>query len=245
MSKLLINEAPLMIVPSLAVKIGLNEAVVLQQLHYWLGTSKHNIENKKWVYNTYEAWQEQFPFWSISTIKRTFHSLEKLGVVVSDNWNAMKLDKTKWYTINYQELPKIEQRYELSSSQPDPSEVSESTPELLSLNQAIPESTTEITTEKNTMPCADIIQYLNQKTNKRFKPESRKTKELIQARFTEGFTLKDFKKVIDLKSAEWLQDPKWNKFLRPETLFGTKFESYLNQQPGKRILSAEAFNLED
>jgi uncharacterized phage protein (TIGR02220 family) len=234
-----------MIVPSLAVKIGINEAVVLQQIHYWLGRSKHQIKGRKWVYNTYEDWQEQFPFWSISTIKRTFHSLEKLGVVVSDNWNAMKLDKTKWYTINYEQLANIEQRCEPSSTQPEPTAVSEQTPIQFSLNPAIPESTSEITTEKKTIPFADIIQYLNEKTGKSFKPDSRKTKDLIQARFNEGFTLEDFKKVMDLKSAEWQQDAKWSKFLRPETLFGTKFESYLNQQPGQKMLSEEAFNLED
>jgi uncharacterized phage protein (TIGR02220 family) len=244
MNTLLINEAPLMIVPSLAVKIGMNEAVVLQQIHYWLGISKHKIEGKKWVYNTYEDWQKQFPFWSISTIRRTFYSLEKCGVVVSDNWNALKLDKTKWYTINYEQLVKIEQTCEPSSTQSEPSVVSERTPMQFSLNQAIPESTSEITTEKKTIPYADIIQYLNEKTGKSFKPNSRKTMDLIQARFNEGFTLEEFKKVMDLKSAEWQQDARWSKFLRPETLFGTKFESYLNQLPGQRM-TEEAFNLED
>ncbi|MFK9094406.1 hypothetical protein [Bacillus salipaludis] len=68
MSRLLINESPVMIIPSLAAKIGLNEAVVLQQIHYWLGISKHNIEGRTWVYNTYEEWQKQLPFWSVSTI---------------------------------------------------------------------------------------------------------------------------------------------------------------------------------
>lgn len=245
MSRLLINEAPLMIVPSLAVKIGMNEAVILQQIHYWLGVSKHEIEGNKWVYNTYEDWQEQFPFWSISTIKRTFHSLEKLGIVVSDNWNALKLDKTKWYTINYEELAKIEERCEPSTTQPESSEVSEPTTVELSMNKAIPEITSENSTEKKTIPYAEIIQYLNEKTGKSFKPDSRKTKDLIQARFNEGFTLNDFIKVMDLKSAEWQQDTRWSKFLRPETLFGTKFESYLNQQPGRIMLSEEAFNLED
>jgi uncharacterized phage protein (TIGR02220 family) len=219
--------------------------VVLQQIHYWLAKSKHYIEGKNWVYNTYEDWQEQFPFWSISTIKRTFHSLEKLGIVVSDNWNTLKLDKTKWYTINYEQLVDIEQRCEPSSAQSEPSEVSEPTPLQFSLNQAIPESTSEITTEKKTIPYAAIIQYLNEKTGKSFKPDSRKSKDLIQARFKEGFTLEDFKKVMDLKSAEWQQDSRFSKFLRPETLFGTKFESYLNQQPGQRMLPMEAFNLED
>jgi uncharacterized phage protein (TIGR02220 family) len=245
MSTLLINEAPLMIVPSLAVKIGMNEAVVLQQIHYWLGISKHQVEGKKWVYNTYEDWQKQFPFWSISTIKRTFYSLEKCGVLVSDNWNNLKLDKTKWYSINYQQLKEIEQSYEPSTTQFEPSEVSERTPVQVSLNQAIPESTSEITTEKKTISFADIIQYLNEKTGKSFKPNSRKSMDLIQARFNEGFTLEDFKKVMDLKSEEWQQDARFSKFLRPETLFGTKFESYLNQQPEQRMLPVEVFNLED
>jgi uncharacterized phage protein (TIGR02220 family) len=113
------------------------------------------------------------------------------------------------------------------------------------LDQAIPESTSEITTEKKAIPYADIIQYLNEKTGKSFKPDSRKTNDLISARFNEGYTLEDIKKVIDLKSAEWQLDARWSKFLRPETLFGTKFESYLNQQLTQKILSEEAFNLED
>jgi len=249
MSRLLINEAPLMIVPSLAKEIGLNEAVVLQQIHYWLEKSKHLIKGKKWVYNTYEDWQEQFPFWSISTIKRVFHSLEKLGLVVSDNWNDLKMDKTKWYTINYQELAEIEQGIEpsteLSTGQPEPSVASDWNQVEAISTLAIPESTSEISTEKKMIPFADIIQYLNAKTSKRFKSESRKTKELIQARFKEGFTLEDFQTVIDLKTAEWQQDARFHKFLRPETLFGSKFESYLNQQPEQTRLSEEAFNLED
>lgn len=245
MSKLLINENPLMIVPSLAVKIGVNEAVVLQQIHYWLGVSKHKIEGRKWVYNTYEDWQKQFPFWSISTIKRTIHSLENLGILVSDNWNSSKLDKTKWYTIDYEALQKIEQSVEPSLTQHEPSEGSDWNTVEFSLSKAIPEIPSKNTSEKKIIPFADIIQYLNEKTGKSYKADSRKTKELIQARFSESFTLEDFKKVIDLKAAEWQHDTHWNKFLRPETLFGTKFESYLNQKAGQTMLSEEAFNLED
>lgn len=245
MSRLLINENPLMVVPSLADRIGLNEALVLQQIHYWLEKSKHHIKGKKWVYNTYEEWQKQFPFLSVSTIKRTFHSLEKLGIVVSDNWNTLKMDKTKWYSINYEALGILDQSSEPSLAQTEPTVGSERAPLQTSLTPAIPESTSENTTEKKTIPFAAIIQYLNEKTSKSFKVDSRKTKELIQARFNQGFTHDDFIKVIDLKSAEWQHEPRFQKFLRPETLFGTKFESYLNQQPGQSILSEEAFNLED
>ncbi|MEH7159157.1 hypothetical protein [Neobacillus drentensis] len=108
MSRLLIMESPVMIIPSLAVKIGLNEAVVLQQIHYWLGISKHHIEGRIWVYNTYEEWQKQLPFWSVSTIKRTILSLETKGLLLSANFNAMKMDKTKWYSIDYEKLQEYE-----------------------------------------------------------------------------------------------------------------------------------------
>lgn len=74
-----------------------------------------------------------------------------------------------------------------------------------------------------------VIDYLNEKCNTKYRTTTKKTKDLINARTNEGFTLEDFTKVIDNKSAEWL-GTEFEKFLRPETLFGTKFESYLNQK---------------
>jgi uncharacterized phage protein (TIGR02220 family) len=79
----------------------------------------------------------------------------------------------------------------------------------------------------------EIISYLNQKTNSSYKHTSKKTRDLIKARLKEGFTVNDFKTVIDKKSNEWISDIKMNRYLRPETLFGTKFESYLNQKGAK------------
>jgi uncharacterized phage protein (TIGR02220 family) len=75
----------------------------------------------------------------------------------------------------------------------------------------------------------EIINYLNQKTGTKFRHTSQKTKTVINARLNEKFNLQDFKKVIDIKHSEWCDDEMMSKFLRPETLFGTKFESYLNQ----------------
>ena len=71
---------------------------------------------------------------------------------------------------------------------------------------------------------------MNEKTNSQYRPTAKKTQNLIKARWNDGFVVNDFKKVIDIKTAEWLNNNKMNKFLRPETLFGTKFESYLNQK---------------
>lgn len=72
-----------------------------------------------------------------------------------------------------------------------------------------------------------IVEYLNQKAGTKYKPTTQKTQSYINARLSEGFSVDDFKTVIDKKCAEWLGSD-MEKFLRPETLFGTKFESYLN-----------------
>lgn len=75
----------------------------------------------------------------------------------------------------------------------------------------------------------DIIEYLNKKVSKSFKPETKETQKVIISRIKEGYLLEHFKKVIDVKSKKWLYDPKMVDFLRPETLFGNKFEGYLNE----------------
>ena len=77
--------------------------------------------------------------------------------------------------------------------------------------------------------------YLNEMTGSHYKPGTRKTQDLIKARMNEGFTVDDFKTVIYKKTKEWKNDPKMVKFLRPETLFGNKFEGYLNQKERGRL----------
>lgn len=76
----------------------------------------------------------------------------------------------------------------------------------------------------------NIVAYLNEKTGKNYKYTTRATKALIDARTREGFDLDDFKKVIDTKVASWKGDTKMSAYLRPNTLFGSKFESYLNEK---------------
>lgn len=75
-----------------------------------------------------------------------------------------------------------------------------------------------------------VVTRLNNKTDSSYKPDTPKTQRLIQARLNEGATEQDFYTVIDKKTKQWLGDPQMNKYLRPETLFGTKFESYLNEK---------------
>lgn len=78
------------------------------------------------------------------------------------------------------------------------------------------------------IPYEEIINYLNLKTGYNYRSDISKTRKLIQSRWKEGFKLDDFKNVIDKKTNEWFNTD-MKKYLRPETLFGTKFEGYLNQ----------------
>jgi hypothetical protein len=105
---LLIHEPPLQVIPTLAVKIGLNAAIVLQQLHYWAENPKAegytDPNGIKWIFNTYEQWKENFPFWSEHTIQRIFLDLEERGLVVAAQLSKDKYDKRKYYRIDYAKL---------------------------------------------------------------------------------------------------------------------------------------------
>lgn len=83
--------------------------------------------------------------------------------------------------------------------------------------------------EKN-KSIVDVVTYLNNKCGTSFKASTKATQQHINARLGEGFTLEDFYRVIDTKAAEWLRDETMSKYLRPDTLFGSKFEGYLNQK---------------
>lgn len=106
-SRLLIDEPPLQVLPSLAVAIGLNEAMLLQQVHYWLQRTKHYHDGRPWIYNTYDEWQEQFPFWSVKTVRNIIGSLEKSELLLSGHFSEHATDRTKWYSVNYEKLDEI------------------------------------------------------------------------------------------------------------------------------------------
>lgn len=107
-SKLLFNKSPLVIDPDLATMIGLHESIIIQQVHYWLKINEKSNKNFHdgyyWTFNSYSEWQKQFPFWSESAVQKIFRRLEKAGYLVTANYNKMKIDRTKWYRINYDML---------------------------------------------------------------------------------------------------------------------------------------------
>ena len=254
----------------LAVQLGLYEAFVLQQVHYWLTKSKHEIKGRRWVYNSYADWNEQLPFMSVTTVRRTILKLEKQGILISGCFNKHRMDKTKWYTINYETLDEmnlltkedvecLEQSHHHSNqviqqpnmsyenSQPDVQDCSQGLFEKVCGTKAIPKITSKTTIENTTNIALveEVIEYLNKKTKSHYKVNNPTTIKLINNKCREGYDLEDFKIVIDKKSSEWLDDRFWSRYLRPQTLFGPKFEMYLNQIHFRRELCEEDFNFDD
>jgi hypothetical protein len=148
MSKALFEDNPLLVSPKIAVKFGLNEAIILQQIHYWLEVNRekniHNIDGMTWTYNSYTEWEAQFPFMSRSTIKRAFHNLEKYHILIYRNYNRLAIDRTKWYSINYNVLKlALETEQFQPLGQNDPTIGSKWTNHVVKMNLPLPENSTK------------------------------------------------------------------------------------------------------
>lgn len=113
MNNLLIDDYPLVVLPTLAVKYGLNDAIVIQQIHYWSQRNKPSQDGFSWVYNSIPEWNKQFPFWSEKTIFSILKRLRECGVLIAEKkdenpWNHTlyyRLDYTKFGLSTSQELP--------------------------------------------------------------------------------------------------------------------------------------------
>ncbi len=120
MSTKLIEESPLLVLPTLAVAIGFNEAVFLQQLKFILQYKAVEKDDYRWHFKTYKEWEEVFPFWSNAKIRRIIGNLENMGVLIStDKYNRMKADNTKWYRIDENQLSKMMDDHLLKMSNQD------------------------------------------------------------------------------------------------------------------------------
>lgn len=112
MSSLLLDETPLIVIPRLAQAVGLNEAIVLQQLH-WLLQGEHNgkmIANQRWIFNTVEQWRAQyFRFWSVRTIKTIFSNLSRMKLIETCQPEG-RISRRKYYRVNVEEVTRISDR---------------------------------------------------------------------------------------------------------------------------------------
>ena len=158
--KYLFNENPLVIDRELAVVIGLNEAMILQQMQYWIKKSEHSYDGKTWIYNSVSQWKKQFPFFSESTIGRAIKNLEEKGFLFIGNFNKDRRDRTRWYSINYQKLDEVMKNAISQNDECNKSKCSNAISQNDKMQQAnlttpLPENTTKNTTENTTNIIAD------------------------------------------------------------------------------------------
>jgi uncharacterized phage protein (TIGR02220 family) len=151
---------------------------------------------------------------SQSKVSAAISKLKKLGYVRVKSFDGRKRILESCLTVSIEQTNKKEK-----SAQQNLEE------------RVLVETTSEST--KEDIPFFAIIEYLNEKAGTRYKASTPKTQAHIRARWGEGYRLDDFKRVIDVKCDEWLNDTKMRKYLCPDTLFGTKFEKYLNQPMAK------------
>lgn len=248
MNNLLFDERPLVILPSLAVALGdLDEAAILQQIHYWTQKNMNVVDGYSWVYNSMDEWQKQFPWLSKRSLDRKFKKLKEKNLLVIENHNKKKFDKTNWYRINYEELNK------LSNVMPEVSTNANTNTEVKSQAEAKVQAKAESKTQASQVetsaktktetkakaePSANVkdkynfdyakfIDWFNEVTGKRFRDTEDKRK-LIRARLSEGFSEDDFYLITRFKADEWKDNDKMKRYLKPDTLFIPKhFDNYL------------------
>lgn len=164
------------------------------------------------------------------------YSVEGLVSVCKEGREAIQsslkeLEENKYLvrTLIHNNQGKFEYDYDLYEQ---PQTEQPQTEKPLTVNRTQLNTNKQITNELNTEynnKYIYIVDFLNEKADTKYKSTTPKTKTLIKARLSEGFDVKDFEQVINNMCAEW-KGTDMEKYLRPETLFGTKFESYLNRK---------------
>lgn len=226
----------------IAKDYGMLEAILLNNIQFWIEKNKANNTNYYdgyyWTFNSTKAFNELFPYVSQRQIQNALKHLRDEGILQTGNYNKLAYDRTLWYAFTKKgecimQKCKMEDVKMLNglgdNVQPIPNINTDNKTKDINTNiNADIYSPAEA--EQHTIPYKEIIDYLNLKVGSNYKYTTKKTKDLIKTRINEGFNADDFKIVIDKKCTEWINDKEMSKYLRPETLFGTKFESYLNQK---------------
>ena len=245
----------------IANEYGVEIAIMFDMFCFWISKNEANDYNfqdgKYWTFNTYEGLHKMFPYWNVQKIKRILNKMVELDLLVKGNYNENPWNHTTWYAFG-EVGQKLKNALSIDWSKVTNRTVENGNCRIVKNDQCTmvknDQSKTVIYTVSNTVnkrnikessddtdlsasetiPYVEIIDYLNSKCSKRYKHNNRIAREKIHARWNEGFRLEDFKRVIDIKAAEWLNDTEMNKYLRPDTLFGSKFEIYLNSTMPKQ-----------
>ena len=213
-----------------AEKVGLTSAVIFNSLYYWIEKNKADERNYNdgyyWTFMSRKGYCKYFPYLTERQIEYSLRKLVDEGYLVTGNYNKSAYDRTLWYRITdrgYAILQNCEIEKQILKN-----ENNKNVKPIPDINKDINKDTDNVE-QSPTIPYLDIINYLNEKADTNFRGASKDNQKHITARWNEGFRLEDFYSVIDVKVSEWKNDKKMSIYLRPSTLFGTKFEGYLQQ----------------
>lgn len=159
------------------------------------------------------------------------------GVVVIKHWkihNYIRNDRYK-PTIYTEEKKKLTEQENKEYIVGIPNGNQTDTQYRIGKDSLVKDNKNNVVNDIYTPQIKEVIDYLNEKTNKNFRATTKKTQILIKTLLKNKYTVEDIKKVIDIKVKQWSKDKKMKIYLRPETLFGSKFEAYLNEEPNKEV----------
>jgi hypothetical protein len=143
----------------LALALGLHEAMFLQRVYFWImfneqrGQNQH--EDRSWMYNTYEQWHADFPFWSNATIRRIVDNLRSSGVLITKKLSGDNRDHTLWYTIDFEVLEKLMEGVETIPQYPEASHTTQSHSVKLTTSSAQTEQSSEAL--KLSKSCSTVV----------------------------------------------------------------------------------------
>ena len=245
----------------IADKYGIEVAVVFDMFCFWINKNEANENNyrdgKYWTFNSAKGFKKIFPYWSEKKIQRILQKMVDEDLIIKGNYNENPWNQTSWYafgnmgeklknalSIDWSNLSNAFTESVQCTKDKSVQCTKDKSVQCKTVNKTftytvnkrnIKESSDDTDlSASETIPYVEIIDYLNSKCSKRYKHSNRIAREKIHARWNEGFRLEDFKLVIDVKAYDWLNDTKMNKYLRPDTLFGSKFEIYLNSVAPKQ-----------
>ena len=238
-----------------AKKYGVDTAIVLKNLQFWImknkANNRHFYEGRTWTYNSVKAFAELFPYWTERQIIRILKTMEEKKIIISGNYNKSAYDRTKWYAFFDESIylkseihltersnGNTEKVKPIPNNKPDENNTDDKQHiQVLGFEQK--KNLKEDKFKKNSIvsqakrpntPCIEnILSHLNKKTGSNYQTRNQTVKKLIEKHIKAGYTEEDFLIVIEKKCLEWGKDEKMKKYIRPVTLFGSKFEQYLEE----------------
>ena len=238
---------------SIAQKYGIEIAIMFEMFYFWISKNEANNmnyhEGKYWTFNSQKGLEKLFPYFGESKTRRTIEKMVQMDILVKGNFNENPYNRTSWYAFGEAgekiknaintDLANLTNGY-VKNDECTFGKNDECKTVIYTVNNTVNKESNKESSDNagllvsETIPYAEIINYMNEKCEKHYKQNSKVAREKIKARWNEGFRIDDFKNVIDIKSQEWLKDETMCKYLRPDTLFGSKFEIYLNSRSPKQ-----------